>query len=114
MDETANDSTQDSVLMVFTNCPDTQSAVALAEHLVEKRLAACVNVLGGCDSIYRWRGAVERAQEVPVLIKTTRGAYDRLAAAIRSHHPYELPEIVAVRVEAGLPEYLSWVHSETR
>lgn len=98
--------------MVFTNCPDAQSATALAQHLVEQKLAACVNVLGACTSVYRWRGAMERAQEVPVLIKTTHAAYDRLAAAIRAHHPYELPEIVAVRLEAGLPEYLNWVRSE--
>lgn len=112
MEMATSDSTGDSVLMVFTNCPDAQTAASLAEHLIESRLAACVNVLAACDSVYRWRGSVERAREVPVLIKTTRGAYDRLAAAIRSHHPYELPEIVAVRVEAGLPEYLNWVRSE--
>lgn len=103
----------DDVLMVFTNCPDTESASALARHVIEQRLAACVNVLGPCASVYRWRGAVEQAQEVPVIMKTTRGAFDRLAGAIRSNHPYELPEIVAVRVEAGLPDYLNWVRSET-
>lgn len=109
---TATTAKMDNVLIVFTNCPDAQSAGALAQHLVEQKLAACVNVLGACNSVYRWRGAVERADEVPVLIKTTGAAYDRLVIAIRSQHPYELPEIVAVRVEAGLPEYLNWVRSE--
>jgi periplasmic divalent cation tolerance protein len=100
-------------LLVFTNLPDRESALALARTLVERRLAACVNVLGGATSIYRWQQAVETAQEVPVLIKTQRARYAEVEATIREVHSYELPEIIAVPVERGLPRYLDWVLAET-
>ena len=101
------------VLLVFTNMPDHDSATALATALVEARLVACVNVLAACTSVFRWQGAVETAGEVPVLMKTTVARYAALEAAIRARHPYELPEIVAVPVEHGLPAYLDWVADET-
>lgn len=100
-------------LLVFTNLPDQPAAVALARALVERRLAACVNVLGSATSIYRWRNAVETAHEVPVLIKTRRPLYGAVEAAIRELHSYELPEIIAVPVERGLPQYLQWIVAET-
>ncbi|MES2565107.1 MAG: divalent-cation tolerance protein CutA [Pseudomonadota bacterium] len=103
----------DATLLVFTNLPDRESAMKLAQTLVEQRLAACVNVLGGCDSVYRWQGAVEQADEVPVLIKTRAGRYGEVEAAIRQLHPYELPEVIAVPVAQGLPEYLAWVTEQT-
>ncbi|WP_454454937.1 divalent-cation tolerance protein CutA [Thauera phenylacetica] len=101
------------VLLVFSNMPDQDSASALAAALVEARLVACVNVLAACTSVYRWQGVVETATEVPVLMKTTVTRYAALEAAIRARHPYELPEIVAVPVEHGLPAYLDWVTDET-
>ena len=101
------------VLLVFSNMPDQDSASALAAALVEARLVACVNVLAACTSVYRWQGVVETATEVPVLMKTTVTRYAALEAAIRARHPYELPEIVAVPVEHGLPAYLDWVADET-
>jgi periplasmic divalent cation tolerance protein len=101
-------------LLVLTNMPDRQSAERLARTLVECRLAACVNILAPCGSVYRWKGAVETADEHPMLIKTTRDRYAALEARIRSGHPYELPEIIAVPLAAGLPEYLQWVEAETR
>lgn len=100
-------------LLIFTNLPDDASASTLASVLVASRLAACVNVLAPCRSVYRWQGSVENAQEVPLLIKTTAARYAALEAAIRAHHPYELPEIIAVPVAHGLPEYLAWVTAET-
>jgi periplasmic divalent cation tolerance protein len=100
-------------LVVLTNLPDRGAAEKLAHELVERRLAACVNVLAECTSIYRWKGAVERAGEVPVLIKTRAALYDELEAAITELHPYELPEIIALPVVRGLAEYLDWVSSET-
>lgn len=103
-----------SALLVFTNLPDRSTALALAHGIVERRLAACVNVLGECTSVYRWQGSLEEAEEVPVLIKTSEAAYPALEAAIRALHPYELPEIVAVPVSRGLPGYLDWVVAETR
>jgi periplasmic divalent cation tolerance protein len=100
-------------LLVLTNLPDTDSAQALATGLVEARLVACANILAPCRSVYRWQGKVEDAEEVPVLLKTTRERYPALEAAIRAQHPYELPEIVAVPIERGLPDYLAWVAAET-
>lgn len=102
-----------SALLVLTNLPDLASAEKLAAALVELRLAACVNVLAPCRSVYRWQGAVQKEEEHPVLIKTTRERYAALEAAIRAAHPYELPEIVAVPIERGLPGYLQWVIDET-
>jgi periplasmic divalent cation tolerance protein len=100
-------------LLVLTNLPDADSAQALATTLVGERLAACVNVLAPCRSVYRWQGAIESAQEVPLLIKTTAARYADLEAAIRAAHPYELPEIIAVPIAHGLPGYLDWVAAET-
>jgi periplasmic divalent cation tolerance protein len=105
--------TRSQTLLIFTNLPDEASAQALATALVSERLAACVNILAPCRSTYRWQGAVENAQEVPVTIKTTESRYATVEAAIRARHPYELPEIIAVPVAHGLPEYLSWVAAET-
>ncbi len=100
-------------LLVITSLPDAETARALAARLVEQRVAACVNILAPCHSIYRWEGKVEEAEEVPLLIKTTVSRYAALEEAIRAYHPYELPEIVAVPVEKGLPGYLAWVAKET-
>lgn len=103
----------DDALLVLTTLPDRASAERLAAALVEAHAAACVNILGGCTSVYRWQGKTETAGEIPLLIKTTRAAYARLEAAVLAQHPYELPEIVAVPVSAGLPAYLQWVAEET-
>lgn len=104
----------DEILLVITNLPDPASARRVAEAVIDSRAAACVNILAQCTSVYRWQGNVERAEEVPVLIKTTRAAYSRLETLIRKHHPYELPEIIAVSVNGGLPDYLQWVAKETQ
>ena len=101
------------VLLVITNLPDAQSAEKLARQLVEIGAAACVNQLAPCTSTYRWKGKIETATEVPLLIKTTRAAYPGLEKSIREAHPYELPEIIAVSVTAGLPAYLDWVRIQT-
>jgi periplasmic divalent cation tolerance protein len=100
-------------MLVITQLPDRDSALRLAEKLVEGRLGACVNVLGECASVYRWNGRLERAAEVPVLVKTRGALYSRVEQAIREAHPYELPEIVAVPLSAGLPAYLAWIEAET-
>jgi periplasmic divalent cation tolerance protein len=100
-------------LLVITNTPDAASAERIARHLVEDHLAACVNALAPCRSTYRWQAAVEQAEEIPLLIKTTTSRYPEVEAAIRALHPYELPEVVAVRIERGLPAYLAWVAENT-
>jgi len=102
-----------NALLVLTNLPDRAAAEKLADALIQKRVAACVNILAPCRSVYRWKGAVQHDEEYPVLIKTTRESYAALEAAIREAHPYELPEIVAVPIERGLPAYLDWVAAET-
>lgn len=100
------------MLLVLSNLPDQASAEALADYLIQHRLAACVNILPGCTSVYRWQGQVEKSPEVPVFIKVTEAGYAALEQAIRQHHPYELPEIIAVPVSHGLPAYLAWVEAE--
>jgi periplasmic divalent cation tolerance protein len=100
--------------LVITNLPDRESAVKLARSLVERRLAACINILSPCRSFYQWKGKIEDAEEFPLLIKTTCGRYAELEGAIRAAHPYELPEIIAVPLSGGLPAYLEWVDAETR
>lgn len=102
-----------STLLVFTNLPDRAAAEKLAGELVGRQLAACVNILAPCRSVYRWKGDLQHDEEHPMLIKTTRERYAALEDAIRAAHPYELPEIVAVPVERGLPAYLDWVTAET-
>lgn len=98
-----------TALVCFCTCPDTDTAQRIADVLVEERLAACVNVLPGLRSVYRWRGAIERADEVLLLIKTVRERLEPLTARVASLHPYELPELVAVEIAGGLAAYLDWV-----
>lgn len=100
-------------LLVLTNCPDAAVAEDIARAVVGARLAACVNILAPCRSIYRWQGEVETAAEVPLLIKTSAARYAELQAAICERHPYDVPEIIALPMEHGLPSYLSWIASET-
>lgn len=101
-------------LLVLTNLPDRAAAERVANALVEEGAAACVNILAECTSVYRWEGKLEHSKEIPLLIKTTRAAYARLEDALRKLHPYELPELIAVPVTAGLPAYLAWVAQETQ
>jgi len=100
-------------LLVITHLPDQASAQRMARTLVERRMAACVNILAPCSSIYRWQGEVETADEIPLLIKTTRERYAALEAAIREQHSYAVPEIIGVPISAGLPAYLRWVIEST-
>lgn len=100
--------------MVLCTCPDEAVAREIATALVEGRLAACVNVVPGLTSVYRWQGRVETDREALLVIKTTAAAFPALREAIRSRHPYELPEIVAVGIEDGLEEYLRWIDESVR
>jgi len=100
-------------ILVITNFPDRTSALALAQKLVDERLAACVNVLADCTSVYRWQEKIEHASEVPVFIKTLAQHYPRVEQAVKAMHPYELPEIIAVPISDGLPAYMQWIAAET-
>lgn len=96
-------------LLVFCTCPDHDTALGLANTLIDEALAACINILPGLTSIYHWKGKRETGTEELLMIKTTRDTYPALEARISDLHPYELPEIIAVSMEAGLPGYLSWI-----
>lgn len=98
---------------MFTHVPDMACAERMANALINEQLAACVNISSPVRSIYRWQGQIETAEEVGLSIKTTQQAYPRLAEKIRALHPYELPEIVGIHVNEGLPAYLRWIRSET-
>ena len=102
------------LILVLCTFPDLGKARETATALIESQLAACVNLIPAVESIYRWQGAVESAVEVPLLIKTTAAAYPALEAAIRERHPYDVPEIIALPITAGLPAYLNWLADETR
>jgi periplasmic divalent cation tolerance protein len=100
------------ILAVLCTCPDAGTARDLACGLVERRLAACVNVLPEIRSIYRWRGEVQVDGEVLMVIKTTRDAYAALESWLLEHHPYDVPELLALPAAAGSADYLEWVMSE--
>lgn len=102
------------VFLILSTCPDADTAQRLARTLVEERLAACVSLLPGVVSTYRWQGDVEQATEVQLLAKTSGDRREALMARLAELHPYELPEILAVETAAGLPAYLDWVAAETR
>ncbi|MBS1186722.1 MAG: cation tolerance protein CutA [Burkholderiaceae bacterium] len=93
--------------------PDTETAQKIAQALVGRQLAACVNILPGVQSVYRWQGKVEQAQEISLLIKTRRACYAAVEAVVGELHPYEVPEIIALPINAGLPKYLEWLAQET-
>ncbi|MCC6882858.1 MAG: divalent-cation tolerance protein CutA [Verrucomicrobiales bacterium] len=97
------------LFIVLTTFPDAATARQIGTLLIEQQLAACINVLAPCESIYRWQGAVETSSEVPGIFKTTREAFPALAEALRVAHPYEVPEIIALPVAAGSEDYLAWV-----
>jgi periplasmic divalent cation tolerance protein len=104
----------DDILLVFTTVADTSDADRIARALVDERLAACVTALGPARSTYRWKGAVERADEVPLLVKTTAARWPALRERLRAIHPYDVPEMLVLRSTDGWPGYLDWVRSETR
>jgi len=97
--------------LILCTCPNSDIAEQLASRLVEQRLAACINIVPGLISIYRWQGKVEKDMEVLLLIKTTQDRYGAVESAIQQHHPYELPEIIAVTVDQGSSDYLRWITS---
>lgn len=95
--------------IVLNTCPDEQTAERLAAALVEKEIAACVNIIPGIQSVYQWKGRVEKDREWLLVIKAAAARYADIEHTIVSLHPYELPEIIAVPISAGLPAYLAWV-----
>jgi len=98
-----------AIEIIFCTCPDKTTAKNLARLLVEKKLAACVNILPGITSVYAWEGKIESVQEHLLLIKSTKDKYQAIETTLFDQHPYEIPEIIAVPVQRGLSEYLDWI-----
>ena len=103
----------ESVRVLFMTAPDAVVAESIVTAVVEERLAACGNIVPGVVSLYRWNGVVQRGAEVLVVLKTTAARVAALAARIAALHPYEVPEVLSVEVDAGLPAYLAWVAGST-
>lgn len=97
--------------LVLTTCPDTEAAERVARALVQERLAACVNILPIAKSIYLWKGNVESAAEQLLIIKSMARAFRAIQKRILELHPYELPEVIAVPIANGLPDYLAWIRN---
>ncbi|RBP39851.1 periplasmic divalent cation tolerance protein [Roseimicrobium gellanilyticum] len=103
----------EDIVVVFCTFPDSETAKRIAQELVKGRLAACVNVLPGVESIYEWKGELESASEVLGLIKTTGTMYPTLEARLKELHPYDVPEIVAIPASKVQPAYAQWVREMT-
>lgn len=101
-------------IVVFSTCGSEEEAHTLASALIEKRLAACVNITAPVTSIYRWKGAVEKSREWLLIIKSRRERFDDLRIALEAAHSYELPEVLALPVVDGSPTYLLWLEAETK
>lgn len=96
---------------MLCTCPDRETGQRLAESLVEERLAACVNLVPGLTSVYRWEGRVQQDAEILLLIKTIEARVEALTERLRRLHPYEVPEIIALPIASGLTDYLNWVNA---
>jgi periplasmic divalent cation tolerance protein len=103
-----------SCFFVYVTAPDKTEAMKIGECLVEERLAACVNVLGSIESVYRWKGKIERDEEVAFVAKTTDERLEELMARIKALHSYECPCIVALPIQEGSPDFLKWIAAECR
>lgn len=104
---------KDDPIIVLTTCNSSEIASLIAETLVTQKFAACVNILNGVESVYQWQGKVERDKEILLLIKTRKSLFSHVEHAIQELHDYELPEIIAVSIEAGEKHYLNWIQSAT-
>lgn len=106
--------TMEEYIQVVTTVDSDEAAGRIARLLLEERLAACVQVLGPMTSHYRWQGKIETAAEYLCLIKSRKGLFSEIEAALKSIHPYEVPEILAMPVSDGSREYLAWLVAETK
>lgn len=103
----------DDLVFIYTTLPDANAAEALGQHLVQAKLAACVNIFGPMTAFYEWKGALERAQETPMFIKTRRGLAEAAIGEARAHHPYETPLFAVLPLEAVNADYLAWAQAQT-
>lgn len=103
-----------NAIIVLNTCPNTEVATAIATQLVDEALAACVNIIPGLSSVYKWQGQRHIDQECLLIIKTQKACYEPIERRIQELHPYELPEVLALEVSAGASAYLSWIEANTR
>ena len=108
-----NETLKNETLLILNTCPDRESAERMAELLVSEKLAACVNLIDNITSVYRWQDGIERDSETLLLIKSKQEHYPSIEATIQQHHPYEVPEVIALPLESGAPSYLEWVAQST-
>lgn len=101
-------------MLVLSTCPGSITAKKIANELVANNLAACVQIIAGVQSVFRWVGKVDSAEEHLLIIKTSADRYDELEQKIKALHPYELPEIIAVPINIGLADYLTWIDDSTQ
>ena len=100
-----------SHLLIITTCPDQKTAETIANNLLINKLAACINILPGLTSVYQWKGKIVNEKEFLLIIKSHEAKYAEIEKNLLLIHPYELPEIIAVPVQRGLPDYLQWIDS---
>ena len=105
--------TASSYIVVFVTAKDRQEAQGIAQALVREKLIACANVVAGVESLFRWQGKVDIAQEVLLVLKTKRTLFNQLAARVKALHSYETPEIIALPIVAGSKDYLNWIKEST-
>lgn len=112
MGDAFSGASRSDITLVLTTAPTLDVATSLAERLLGARLIACANIVPGVRSLYRWKGEVQRDDEVLVLMKTTATVYPRLEAFLAEAHPYDVPEILSMPVSAGFAPYVSWIREE--
>ena len=103
-----------SAIVIYSTCPDIESAERISRHIVEQRMAACVNLIPGITSIYTWDGNIQRDQEVLLVMKSTKDRFDDIQNLISDEHPYDLPELIAVPITESSPDYLEWIKQCTK
>ena len=101
-------------VIIYCTCPDIETASRISRVLISHHAAACVNQLPGITSTYEWEGKIEENNEVLLLIKSTEERFDSIQKLIIDEHPYELPELIAVPISKGLPDYLDWIKQCTK
>ncbi len=101
-------------IVVYVTAKDLQQGRRIAQHLLERKLAACVNIINAVESHYRWQGKLEISAEVLLVIKTRQSLFAKLTKAVKEVHSYDVPEIIALPIIAGEKKYLAWLASETK
>jgi periplasmic divalent cation tolerance protein len=103
----------DDYIMVLTTCNSSETSSLIAEALISNKIAACVNIIKGVESVYQWQGKIEHDKEILLIIKTRESLFSQVEQTIQELHSYELPEIIAVPIKTGEKNYLNWIQSAT-